>query len=158
MHVFWPNGWIIGFGWIRMSLGTEVDLGPGNIVLDGNSAPPRKGAQQPPLFGPCLLWRNGDELLLHSSRQRVAIYFTMSVKTRLSRDYENNRFISIIFYNKHSNVYVSVGRPILQQYRTSADSGRLLETMSCVNAYQLPADVFLSIRPLLTRRRHASGP
>jgi len=28
-------------------------------VLDGNPAPPpQKGAQQPPLFGPCLLWPN----------------------------------------------------------------------------------------------------
>ena len=36
-------------------LGTEVDLGPGHIVLDGVPAPV-KGAQQPPIFGPCLLW------------------------------------------------------------------------------------------------------
>jgi len=27
-------------GWIKMSLGTEVGLGPGDIVLDGDSAPP----------------------------------------------------------------------------------------------------------------------
>jgi len=33
-----------------MPLGTQVDFGPGNIVLDGNPAPPRKGAQQPPHF------------------------------------------------------------------------------------------------------------
>ena len=40
-----------------MSLGTEVDLGPGHIVgqghtvLDGDTAPaPVKGAQQPPSF------------------------------------------------------------------------------------------------------------
>ena len=38
-----------------MSLGTDVDLGPGHIVLDGVPAP-AKGAQQPPLFGLCLLW------------------------------------------------------------------------------------------------------
>jgi len=42
-------------GWIKTSLGTEVDLGPGHILLDGVPAP-AKGAQQPPLFGPCLLW------------------------------------------------------------------------------------------------------
>jgi len=47
-----------------MPLDTEVDLGPGDIVLDGDPAPPRKGAQQPPTFrpmsfGPCLLWPNG---------------------------------------------------------------------------------------------------
>jgi len=41
-----------------MPLSTEVDLSPGHIVLDGDPAPPAKGAQQPPLFlaGPCLLW------------------------------------------------------------------------------------------------------
>jgi len=43
-------------GWIKTSLGTEVDLGPGHFVLDGVAAPP-KGAQ-PPVFGPCLLWPN----------------------------------------------------------------------------------------------------
>ena len=42
-------------GWTKMPLGTEVDLGPGHIVLDQVPAP-AKGAQQPPLFGPCLLW------------------------------------------------------------------------------------------------------
>jgi len=34
-------------GWIKMQLGTEVGLVQGNIVLDGDSPPPRKGAQQP---------------------------------------------------------------------------------------------------------------
>jgi len=36
-------------------------LGPGHIVLDGDPAPPRKGAQQLPHFSdqaPCLLWPN----------------------------------------------------------------------------------------------------
>ena len=43
-----------------MALGMEVDLGPGNTVLDGEPAPPpqRKGAQ-PPICGPRLLWPNG---------------------------------------------------------------------------------------------------
>ena len=40
---------------MNMPLGTEVDLGPGHIVLDGDPAPPTKGAQQSPSFGPCLL-------------------------------------------------------------------------------------------------------
>jgi len=36
-----------------MPLGTEVGLGPDDIVLDGDPAlPQRKGAQQPPLFDP----------------------------------------------------------------------------------------------------------
>ena len=42
-------------GWMKTPLGTEVDLGPGHIVLDGVPSP-TKGAHQPPLFGPCLLW------------------------------------------------------------------------------------------------------
>jgi len=48
-------------GWIKTPLGKEVGLGPGDIVLDGDPASisRRKGAQQPPLFGPCLLWPNG---------------------------------------------------------------------------------------------------
>jgi len=32
-----------------MLLGTELGLGPGDIVLDADPAPPGKGAQQPPL-------------------------------------------------------------------------------------------------------------
>jgi len=46
-------------GWIKMPLGTEVGLGPGHIVLDGDRAPlPQKG-HSPQIFGPCLLWPNG---------------------------------------------------------------------------------------------------
>jgi len=48
-------------GWIKMKLGTKVGLGPGDIMVDVDSAPlPKQGAQQPPLFGPCLFWRNGS--------------------------------------------------------------------------------------------------
>jgi len=52
-------------GWIKMPLGTEADLGPGDIVLDGDPAP-LKRAQHSLLFGPCLLWPNGrpSQLLL----------------------------------------------------------------------------------------------
>jgi len=38
-------------GRIKMKLGTQVGLGPGHIVLDGDPAPPPKGAQ-PPNFRP----------------------------------------------------------------------------------------------------------
>jgi len=38
-------------GWMAKPLGTEVDLGPGHIALDGVAAP-AKGAQQPPSFRP----------------------------------------------------------------------------------------------------------
>jgi len=38
-------------GWIKMPLGTDrIGLGPGDIVLDGDPALPRKGAQQAPHF------------------------------------------------------------------------------------------------------------
>jgi len=46
--------------WMKMLLGMEVCVGPGDIVLDGNPAPPRKVHRSlPPLFSPCLLWPNG---------------------------------------------------------------------------------------------------
>jgi len=66
-----------------MPLGTELGLGQGDIMLDGDPAPPKKGtapnfrpmsivamkvAQHPPLFGSHLLWPNGrpSQLLLSS--------------------------------------------------------------------------------------------
>jgi len=45
-------------GWIKMPLGTEIGLGPGDIVLNGDPAPLERGTA-PPLFGPYLFWRNG---------------------------------------------------------------------------------------------------
>jgi len=50
-----------------MPLGTEVDLGPCDIVLYGDPASPINGTA-PPLFGPCLLSPNGQpsQLLLSS--------------------------------------------------------------------------------------------
>jgi len=44
--------------WTRIPLGTEVGLGQGYIVLDGPSSNHGKEHRSPPLFGPCLLWRN----------------------------------------------------------------------------------------------------
>jgi len=37
-----------------MSLDTEVGIGPGDIVLDGDPSPPKRGNSSRPLFGPCL--------------------------------------------------------------------------------------------------------
>jgi len=56
--LFWPMSiYGITSGWIRIPLGTEVRLGPGDTVLDGDPPPPRKGAQQPPTFRPTALAR-----------------------------------------------------------------------------------------------------
>ena len=42
-------------GWIKMPLGTKVDLGPGDMVLDGNPAHPQSGggAQHPQFWPRC---------------------------------------------------------------------------------------------------------
>jgi len=39
-------------GWIKMPLGTEVNLGPGDVVLDGVAAPPPPKRAQPLSFRP----------------------------------------------------------------------------------------------------------
>jgi len=45
---------------LKMPLGKEVGLGSGHIVLDGDTAPPRRGtAALPPMFGPCLFCPDG---------------------------------------------------------------------------------------------------
>jgi len=41
--------------WIKMPLGMELGLGPGDFVLDGDpTPPPQKGGRAPQIFGPCL--------------------------------------------------------------------------------------------------------
>jgi len=47
-------------GWIKMTLGMEVGIGPRHIVLDRDSAPlPTKEDRIAlPIFGPFLLWPN----------------------------------------------------------------------------------------------------
>jgi len=42
-------------GWMKTPLGSEEDLGPGTHCVRRGHSSPSKGAQQPPLFGPCLL-------------------------------------------------------------------------------------------------------
>jgi len=41
-------------GWMKVTLGTEIDLSPGHIVLDGDPAPPERGtaAGRAPFFRP----------------------------------------------------------------------------------------------------------
>ena len=66
-------------GWIRMSLGMEVDLGPGDIV--GDPALPAERGTAAPLFGPCLLWLNGrPSQQLLSSCWHIISYFPKNEK------------------------------------------------------------------------------
>ena len=58
-----------------MPLGTDVGLGPGDFVLDGDSAPLPKSWREPlsPIFGPCLLRPNGcmdQDATLYGGRPR----------------------------------------------------------------------------------------
>jgi len=47
-------------GCIKMPLGIEVGLSPGDFVLDGDRGSlPKNGAEPPSNFRPCLLWPNG---------------------------------------------------------------------------------------------------
>jgi len=46
-------------GWIKMALGMEVGLSPGDFVLDGDPAPSSNRRRiLTPIFGPFLLWPN----------------------------------------------------------------------------------------------------
>jgi len=46
-------------GWIKIPLGREVGLGPGNIVLDGDPPPPKRGpSSHPPTFRPMSIVAN----------------------------------------------------------------------------------------------------
>ena len=63
-------------GWMKMPLGTEVDLGQGHIVLDGDPAgSPAKGAHHPPLFSAHVYCNHGrpSQLLLSSCYYRPLI-------------------------------------------------------------------------------------
>jgi len=77
--------------WIKMALGTEVDLGLGNNVLDGDPSAPWKGAQQPPPhFSPYLLWPNG-----HPSQQLLSSYWN-TVEDQLTKIHLETRTTTTI--------------------------------------------------------------
>jgi len=54
--------------WMKTPHGTEVDLGPGDIVLDGDPTPPRKGYSSSPVFSAHVNCGHGrpSQLLLSS--------------------------------------------------------------------------------------------
>jgi len=70
-------------GWIKMPLGTEIGIGPGDIVLDGNPAPPTERGTAPPLFGPCPLGLNGhsSQLLLSTWQCEDCTQVIYDIKT-----------------------------------------------------------------------------
>jgi len=50
-------------GWIKMALGIEVGLSPGDFVLDRDQTPPKKGAEPPSQFQPIFIvakWLDGS--------------------------------------------------------------------------------------------------
>jgi len=71
-----------------VTVGTEVGLGPGDIVLDRNPAllPTERGIAAPPLFDICLLWPNGRpaQQLLSSCYKPLNVYAWV-IPRRLSR-------------------------------------------------------------------------
>ena len=68
-------------GWMNTPLGTEVDLGPGHIVLDGDPPPPceRGTAGCSPLFSARLLWPRTTVAHLSYCWAVVDIIFVFSV-------------------------------------------------------------------------------
>jgi len=46
-------------GWIKMPLGMQANLSPGDAVTSGRNSPLKTAQPQPPVFGSCLLWANG---------------------------------------------------------------------------------------------------
>jgi len=90
-----------------MALGMEVGLGPENIVLDGDPAPPEKKAQPHPIFVPCLLWPNGwmdEDATWYGSRPRPRSH---CVRRGLSSPCE--RGTAAPLFSAH--VYCGHGRP-----------------------------------------------
>jgi len=71
---FWPMTCGQTAGWIKMPLGTQVNVGPGDVVLDGIAAPPPlKDIATAPVFDSCLLWPNGwmdEDATWYRSRPR----------------------------------------------------------------------------------------
>jgi len=71
--LLWSNGWMDEDGtWY-----TEGDLGPGHIVLDGDLAPHRERAQQPPSFRPMSIVAT----VAHLGLLTAELLFTISGQT-----------------------------------------------------------------------------
>jgi len=86
---------------MKIPLGADVDLSPGHCVRRGPSSP-AKGAQQPPLFGPCLLWQRSlisaaAELLFFCCGSCVQSVIPWVARCGLVSELNNAHIISIFF-------------------------------------------------------------
>jgi len=118
-----------------MPLGTEEGLGPGDIVLDGTQLP---HAQQPPLFGPRLLWPNGlpSQLLLSSCMHLVpegcsnralsrAVCTGVSVKVVIDfSEFDYNEHAPIRANTRLSALSVECGCPLILNRGTDPEAQR----------------------------------
>jgi len=64
-------------GWIKMPLATDVGIGPGDIVLDENSAPPKKGAQPPNFLPMSIVAKRLDGSRCHFVRRYASAKATL---------------------------------------------------------------------------------
>ena len=65
-------------GWIKMPLGMEVGLGPGDFVLDGDPAPPHQKGGGAPNFRPMsIVTKQLDGSRLHFARRWASIQATL---------------------------------------------------------------------------------
>jgi len=93
----------------------EVGLGPGHIVLDGGTAAPTERAQQPPLFGPCLLWSNdGPSQQLPSSCLCVYESVCRSLRQRNRRTLGLTPLVRLVVDLLHSKLYTTKSTTNLQ--------------------------------------------
>jgi len=86
---------------IKMKLGTQVGLGPGHIVLDGNPAPPPPKGHSSPIFGPFPLrpnvpisWDSSSSLLSRTLHQCTGL--------RLQNGYKETCLIIFVTIDSHT--------------------------------------------------------
>ena len=62
-------------GWIKMPLGTEVGLGPDDIMLDEDPAPHSERGTAAPTFRPTFLWHGRPSQQLLSSCFEITQFY-----------------------------------------------------------------------------------
>jgi len=81
-----------------MPLGMKVDLGPGDIVLDGNPARPQGGGAQHPQFwpslGPMSIVAKWPPTELLSYNRKINMTFEDKIKTTYKEETENSDALS----------------------------------------------------------------